>query len=202
MTTPMPQVPVNLNPAQAVPPRPAAPITTRALKHEATKGTERVWFNLPNHLKSLVNKYVAEPANEFQGAPGNFYVLAVARLLQDMAPFFRHDAEYTATIRALERLSRRLEYEEPMAEFQRHLEEAEKAATICVDVHNWAFGLVILREAVGAIMSAPDEMREVWEIQLRASRPMKALMQALVHDEAYGMSSEVDRLQKWMGGAL
>jgi hypothetical protein len=174
-------------------------VSASALKSEATRGTTRVWFNIPNRVLSMVNVYIGESGNEFQGAPGNFYNLAVVRLLQEMAPFFRHDLEYSNTIRALESLSRRLEFEEPMAEFRRHLEEAEKAAEICVDVRTHDYGLTIIREFVGAISSAPDTLRAVWSIMLRDSRPMQQLMKAIGSDPRYALSDEVHRLETWMG---
>lgn len=194
---------VNLNPAQASPPSLARqPMLLSALKSEATRGTEQTSFRIPSKLKSLVSVLISEPGSQFQGAISNFYLLAVGRLLQDMAPWHRHDQEYTNTVRALEALSRTLEYEEPCADFRRRLEKAEQTADICVQVENWTLGLAILSGAVNAVLYAPDGLRISFEVDLRSSKSMRALMAALVADEAYGLSSEVDRLQKFMGGSL
>mgnify|MGYP001614831479 CR=1 FL=1 len=72
---------------------PAQRISVSALKSEAARGSERAWFNLPHRLKSMVNVYLLRNGTEFGGAHANFYVLAVARLLQEYAPFFRDDPE-------------------------------------------------------------------------------------------------------------
>lgn len=194
---------VNLNPAMATPPLSAAqPIRLGALKAEATRGTEQASFRIPLHLKSLVNTVISERGGQFQGVISNFYLLAVGEMLQKMAPWHRTDQEYVATIRSLEALSRTAEYDEPCEDFRRRLEKAEQTADVCLRVNNWTLGLALLRGAVDAVIGAPESVRTSFEVDLRSSRSMKALMQALVNDESYGLSDEVYRLHKFMGGSL
>ena len=192
---------VNLNPAQAVPSS-APPLKLGALRAEITRGTDHVSFRIPLKLKALVNRYVNMPGSEFQGSLSNFYLLAVAEKLRAMADQFRGDLEYMALIQRLEKLSQIVTYEEPIEQFRKRLDDAEKLADTCVAARNLDLGFLLLKEAVDVVLTTPEPVREALAEMLRQSKPMHQLKDALLADEGYGLSPTVDRLQKFMGGSL
>ena len=200
MSTPQPPV-VNLNPTQAVLAVSTQRITPSALRSEVVKGSEKAWFNIPHRLKALVNVYVSRPEYGFHGSHASFYVTAVAAYLQNAETLLNRSPERVSVVKNLEDLSHMLEYEEPCEDFRRRLEKAEGSAETCVRMRDWTWGSALLNQAILTASGAPGLLGESFSRDLRASRPMQALVSAMMADDGYGRRDDTHRLQKWMADA-
>ncbi len=173
-----------------------------ALTAEQTRGTEMASFRIPLSLKAMVSKIVNDPRSDFNGTYSHFYLQAVAYALFLHEPYYRGDTAFESWVQDIQRLDSMLRMQEPLEAFRERLKLAEEMATTLITYHSLDDGRKLLQEAVDFIRKREEPLASALTSLLRSSRPMQALMKALGDDERYGLSDEVDRLQKFMGGSL
>lgn len=193
----------NLNPTQAVALTPGvSPPRVGALTAEKTRGTDLVSFRVPLSMKAVAQKIAADPRFGFNGTMSHLYLQALGYLLLQFEPYFRGDREVESWAGQIRELDRRLALEEPLQEFRDRLDRAEEKAEVAVAAKSLDYGFNVLRAAVDFVLGCEEPLRSATGERLRGSKPMQALLRALLDDEYYGLHDGVDRLQKFMGGAL
>jgi hypothetical protein len=154
-------------------------------------------------MKAAAAKAVHDPRFNFGGTMSHLYLQAVGAYLLSLEPFFQGDREFDEWAQHVREADAILALQEPIEQFREMLDRAEDKAEAATARKSLDYGFELLKGAVQFACYPKDEtLREAISAMLRSSKPMQALTRALLDDEGYGMSDEVDRLQKFMGGAL